>query len=468
MTVSTTIPTISYNYTGPGDYTFPYRILADTDLIVTHIDAEGYSTVLAYGGATGYTVTTVDGVDGGTCHLVYAATSGTLSIDRNTKISQEVDWQDSGPLSEELLETSFDRDIMILQEFYQRVSLYGSWRGMWETNTSYVVNDIINLGAGSSVYIAVIAHTSGTWVTDLAAGYWEVLIDTSSYVAPAEVTSNPNLLVNSDFSVNQRAYAANGVVSLADGAYGHDMFMAYGGSLIYKQETDGDITLTSFTEVAAGTVQLWQKNDEVIDTSGETVTVSLYVESLTLPVWIFVEGSAVQEITTTGWQSYTFVSSGAGDVGLGHTFTGAGTYSPGVTFNSWKVERGATRTVWSKPEPRTEDNRSKYYYRSFGAFPSTTGSYMFAKYVSGVQKDIEVSIPGGMRTIAGVTTSQLWVQGFTSVAGEVTTNLIAATPQSQSGDGVVIRVAHATGLSETALAFIASVGYVKLDANYYS
>jgi hypothetical protein len=51
-------------------------------------------------------------------------------------------------------------------------------RGLWATATAYVVNDMVDV-AGSS-YICAVAHTSGTFATDYAAGKWQIFVAAST------------------------------------------------------------------------------------------------------------------------------------------------------------------------------------------------------------------------------------------------------------------------------------------------
>lgn len=46
------------------------------------------------------------------------------------------------------------------------------WKGAWVTATAFAVNDLVS--ESGNVYICVIAHTSGTFATDLAAAKWEL------------------------------------------------------------------------------------------------------------------------------------------------------------------------------------------------------------------------------------------------------------------------------------------------------
>jgi hypothetical protein len=46
------------------------------------------------------------------------------------------------------------------------------WEGVWATSTVYAVNDLVR--QDGNVYICLVAHTSGTFSTDLAASRWEL------------------------------------------------------------------------------------------------------------------------------------------------------------------------------------------------------------------------------------------------------------------------------------------------------
>lgn len=54
-------------------------------------------------------------------------------------------------------------------------------RGSWLTATAYAVNDIVL--QGTKTYVCLTAHTSGTFATDLAAEKWLVIVDNTSTVS---------------------------------------------------------------------------------------------------------------------------------------------------------------------------------------------------------------------------------------------------------------------------------------------
>jgi len=51
-------------------------------------------------------------------------------------------------------------------------------RGLWTTATAYAVSDMVDV-AGVS-YVCAIAHTSGIFATDYAAGKWQIFVTSSS------------------------------------------------------------------------------------------------------------------------------------------------------------------------------------------------------------------------------------------------------------------------------------------------
>ena len=57
----------------------------------------------------------------------------------------------------------------------------GDWEGTWATSTAYTLRDVVVDGAAGAntenIYICIVANTSGTWSTDLAAAKWDLMVD---------------------------------------------------------------------------------------------------------------------------------------------------------------------------------------------------------------------------------------------------------------------------------------------------
>ncbi len=67
------------------------------------------------------------------------------------------------------------------------------WKGAWVTATAYVVNDLVE--ESGNTYIAVTAHTGGTFATDLSAAKWELFAQKGSTGA-----GSGDLLASNDLS----------------------------------------------------------------------------------------------------------------------------------------------------------------------------------------------------------------------------------------------------------------------------
>ena len=116
MTISTTASRISYNGNGATTaFSFPYRFIANSDLTVIKIAADGTETTLTLN--TNYTVTGADDDAGGVVTLSVAPLSGQrLVIYRALAITQEVDYITGDPFPAETHERALDRLTMVAQQ----------------------------------------------------------------------------------------------------------------------------------------------------------------------------------------------------------------------------------------------------------------------------------------------------------------------------------------------------------------
>lgn len=78
-----------------------------------------------------------------------------------------------------------------LVEYYNlsaacRAALLGTkWnaRGLWTTATAYAYNDMVDVSG--TAYICAIAHTSGVFATDYAAGKWQIFVTSNGAAGQA-------------------------------------------------------------------------------------------------------------------------------------------------------------------------------------------------------------------------------------------------------------------------------------------
>jgi hypothetical protein len=181
MTVPNETSRIDYVYTGPATYDFDFKIIQATDLLVAHIATDATATIFVY--STDYTVSLAADGTGSITTIPASPTDGTLRIGRNIPITQNVDWVNNNGLDLEIVERSFDKDIMIIQQLRDTVNagaLVPNWRGEWATGIAYVAGDLITTAGGSQLYTCIQSHTAGTFSTDKASGYWYLALSLSA------------------------------------------------------------------------------------------------------------------------------------------------------------------------------------------------------------------------------------------------------------------------------------------------
>ena len=215
MTVTVTTNTVSYNgdaATTEFATTFAFQGTgANAELeVVERIIATGVESTLVY--TTDYTVTGGSGSTGTVIAATPPAATVEWHIRRQTTQTQQTDYVTNDPFAANTHEGVADRGIMISNELQsvldrclkfpvtdaalttefassvdranknmgfdasgnvQLTTTVGNWVGAWVTSTAYVVNDIVSINGNS--YICIVAHTSGTFATDLAASKWELV-----------------------------------------------------------------------------------------------------------------------------------------------------------------------------------------------------------------------------------------------------------------------------------------------------
>ena len=93
----------------------------------------------------------------------------------------------------------------------------GDWEGTWATATAYTLRDVVVDGAAGAntenIYICIVANTSGTWSTDLAAAKWELMVDVEEARNWAKKTDG--IVDSTDYSSKAWAIGGTGVTTTA-------------------------------------------------------------------------------------------------------------------------------------------------------------------------------------------------------------------------------------------------------------
>ena len=123
----------------------------------------------------------------------------------------------------------------------------GNWEGTWATSTAYVLRDVVVDGAAGgstdNLYICKVAHTSGTFSTDLSASKWELMIDVEESRNWAKKTDG--VVADSEYSAKAYAIGGTGITDTA----------TKGAAKEWAIEVSGNVDGTSFSskEYAQGT-----------------------------------------------------------------------------------------------------------------------------------------------------------------------------------------------------------------------
>lgn len=122
MTITSTTNRVDYEGSdSTGPFSFPFKVFAATDLLVTRLDLDELETTLSY--PTDFSVDGVGDGAGGELTLADELLTGeTLTIRRVRPLKQETDIRNQGPYFPELHEDSFDHLVMIAQQLTHDVS----------------------------------------------------------------------------------------------------------------------------------------------------------------------------------------------------------------------------------------------------------------------------------------------------------------------------------------------------------
>lgn len=168
MTISTTASRISHNGNGATTaFSFPYLFLANADLVVIKVAADGTETTLVLN--TGYTVTGAGSDAGGTVTIIGTApASGTrIVIYRSMAITQEVDYITGDAFPAETHERALDRLTLIAQQQQDAINRCAK---LSETSTADADTLIANINTLAAIDDDVSAVAAiDTAVSDVAA-----------------------------------------------------------------------------------------------------------------------------------------------------------------------------------------------------------------------------------------------------------------------------------------------------------
>jgi len=149
--------------------------------------------------------------------LVTAWDTGEINIKRSIKLPNEGSPQTDFAITENAANRATKAigfDSLGVLELQTGV---GNWEGTWATSTAYELRDVVVDGAAGgstdNIYICIVAHTSGTWATDLAASKWSLMVDVEEARNWAKKTDG--IVDSTDYSSKAWAIGGTGVTTTA-------------------------------------------------------------------------------------------------------------------------------------------------------------------------------------------------------------------------------------------------------------
>lgn len=120
---------------------------------------------------------------------------------------------------------------------------YLLWTGEWATGIDYLTGNLAHDPSSGNAYICLVAHTSGTFSTDLASGYWDLYASAGATGLPAQTGHADKVLATNGASLSWAFIGSNNVdSSIATSASPTFTGNMYANSAVKTGKATGGIT----------------------------------------------------------------------------------------------------------------------------------------------------------------------------------------------------------------------------------
>ena len=386
--------------------------------VVSRVIATGVETVQTY--TTHYTVTGGEGSTGTVIAVTAPASTVEWHIRRTTTQTQLTDYTTNDAFPADTHEAALDRVMMIANELQsildrclkfpvtdasltsefassvdranknmgfdangnvELTTTVGDWKGAWVTSTAYVVNDIVS-NSGNS-YICIVAHTSGTFATDLAALKWELVAqkgDTGAAGTLSNIVEDATPQLGGFLDTNSKFISLSEGAVVASVAGDTDVWGNYDGNTVHISGTNA---ITDFGTPKQAGDHLWVIFDaaaSVVDSA--TITVDgnanfqaaagdfALIYAISTSTFYFKPfpnaGFLRPNLTANLTKGFTATENDVGDTGTTTITLDA------ATANFWKAQNGGAHTL----TPQTATSTIiLYYLNAADAGTVTTSGY---------------------------------------------------------------------------------------------
>ena len=321
--------------------------------------------------------------------LVTAWDSGETNIKRALKLPNEgtpqTDWQITENATNRAgkalgFDTSGDLELQ---------TGVGNWEGTWATSTAYALRDVVVDGAAGAntdnLYVCIVAHTSGTWSTDLSAAKWELMVNVSEARDWARKTDG--IVDSTDYSSKAYAIGGTGVTTSSGKGAAKEWATTTGGYV--------DTAEYSAKEYAQGTTATGGSAKEWAQDTSAAVDTTFSAKE-------YAQGTQA----STGGSAKDYAQKTDGGVSGATSDHSAKAWAVGGTGISDTASKGAAKE-WSIETSGTVDGTS-YSSKEYaqGTQASTGGS----------AKDFAQKTDGGVSGSTSDHSSKAWAVGGTGIS----------------------------------------------------
>ena len=296
---------------------------------------------------------------------------------------------------------------------YWRVMSEGQdYKGAWSTASAYIVDDIVQ--RGGSTYICLVAHTSDTFSTDLAANKWESFVrglrNRGSWAADTAYLKDDVVYNGIDYSIATTDFTSNSP-GFADETAGNWETIVNGADPIPAQTGNTGKLLTT-----DGTDASWTNSPSIssLAVSGNTFVgadAGTFATALTNPTLVI-------QSNTTDYSQVAFRNLGTN----ANSSTDFIAYSDiGDDDTGW-IDMGITSSNFSDPSFTVTGAHDGYVFVEAPANSAGSGNFILATGGNGTQNKI-IFAAGGLQS----SNTQMIITPDTSVNINIATNATSST-----------------------------------------
>lgn len=296
---------------------------------------------------------------------------------------------------------------------YWRVMSEGQdYKGNWATTTAYVVDDIVV--RGGSTYICLVAHTSGTFATDLAANKWESYVrglrNRGSWAANTAYLKDDVVYNGIDYAIATSDFTSNSP-GFADETGGRWETIVNGADPLPPQANNANRLLTT-----DGSNAVWTASPAIssIQIAGNTfigANAEAFANTLTNP-------TLVVQSNTTDYSQIAFRNLGTN----ANSSTDFIAYADEGDDDTGWIDIGITSSNFSDPGFTVTGPHDGYVFVEAPANSTGHGNLILATGGNGTQNKI-IFAAGGLQS----SNTQMVITPDTSVNINIATNSNSST-----------------------------------------